>query len=245
MEREQCELDRGAHDQEREGRDHGAVVAGFGQALGDVVHVERAGRAVDQPDADDDEGRPDGADDQVLEGRGERAAVRAEADQDAGGERGDLEEDEQVERIAGDRDAEQPGHAEQERAVEEVGLLAHHLDQQAARGEGKNDRADPAHDQQHERVQRIDPVLDPERRGPAAELVAYDARAHHLVEQQAGDGEGRPGGDQREPEGDVAAAHEDAGGRRQQRDHDLEGGEVRGHIAGPSWSPISSSSMVP
>ena len=245
MEREQGELDRRADDQEGEGGDHGAVVAGLRQALGDVVHVERAGRAVDQPDADDDEGRPDGADDEVLEGRRKRPAVRAEADQDAGGERGNLEEDEQVERIAGDRDAQQPGHAEQESAVEQVGLLAHHLDQQAARGEGKDDRADPADDQEHEGIERVDPVLDPERRGPAAELVADDARGHDLVEQQAGDDEGGPGRRQREAEGEVAAAHQDAGGCRQQRDHDLEGGEVRDHIAGPSWSPISSSSMVP
>ena len=245
MQREQSELDRRADDQEGEGGDHRPVVAGRRQALGDVVHVERAGRAVEQPDADDDEGRPDGTDDQILEGGGERPAVRPEGDQDAGGERGDFQEDEQVERIAGDRDAEQPGHAEQEGAVEQIGLLADHLDQQAARGEGKHHRADPADDQQHEGVQRIDPVLDAERRGPAAELVADDALRQHLVQQQARHREGRPGGRQGEEEGEVAPPHQDAGGRRQQREHDLEGGQVGRHIAGPSWSPISSSSMVP
>ena len=54
----------------------------------------------------------------------QRAAVAPERDQHVGRQRRDLEEHEDVERVAGDRDAEQAGQAQHEHRVEEVVLLA-------------------------------------------------------------------------------------------------------------------------
>ncbi|MDT4853778.1 hypothetical protein FQZ97_880560 [compost metagenome] len=109
MQREQRELERNAHGQESEGGEHRAGALHRGQALPHVHQVERAGHQVEQADADHDEGGADGAHDQVLVGRDQRAAVTSQGDQHVGGERRDLQEHEDVERVAGDGDAQQAG----------------------------------------------------------------------------------------------------------------------------------------
>src|SRR3546814_11647179 len=55
---------------------------------------------------------------QILVWRRERAAIPAQTDQGIGGQRRDLEEDEDVEGVAGGGDAQQAGEAEQIGRVE-------------------------------------------------------------------------------------------------------------------------------
>ncbi|MEZ5618215.1 MAG: hypothetical protein R3E40_08060 [Rhodocyclaceae bacterium] len=113
MQREQRQLERDADGEEGQGRQHRPLFGNVGQALGDVDQVERTGHEVEQADADDDEGRADGAHDQVLVGRGEGAPVASQRDQHIGRQRGHFEKDEDVEGVAGDRDAEQAGQAQE------------------------------------------------------------------------------------------------------------------------------------
>ena len=124
VEREQRELQADADGHEGQGRDDRARVVGPGrpEAGGDVDHVEAAGEEIEQADADDVEGRADRAHDQILEGGEQRAPVAAERDQHVGRQRRDFEKHEGVEGVAGDRDAQQPGEAQQVHAVE-PGLL--------------------------------------------------------------------------------------------------------------------------
>ena len=120
VEREERELEAYAHgDEGQPGHDRRANVRpGRPQARRHVGHVERAGHEIEQADADHVEGRADRAHDQVLERRQQRAPVAPQRDQHVGRQRRDLQEDEGVERVAGHRDAEQAGEAQQVHAVE-------------------------------------------------------------------------------------------------------------------------------
>ncbi len=120
MQREQGQLETDAGDDEGKGDQQRPVGADGGDPLGQVGHVEGAGQSVQQADADDEEGRADGAHHQVGIGGGQCSAVtgRPQGDQHVGGERGDLKEHEGVEGVAGDHHAEQPGEAQKVAGIE-------------------------------------------------------------------------------------------------------------------------------
>ena len=84
------------------------VWANPAQPPGQVRHVQGAGHHVEQPDPDEEEGRADRAEDEVAERGEQRRAPGAEGDQGVGRQRRDLEEDEDVECIPGDRHAQHP-----------------------------------------------------------------------------------------------------------------------------------------
>src|SRR3546814_10910187 len=75
--------------------------------------------------ADDEEGRADRAHDQIIVRCGQRAAITpgTRGDQRIGRERRDFQKDKDVERVARDGDAEQPGQTEHERSEEHTSEL--------------------------------------------------------------------------------------------------------------------------
>ena len=113
MQREHRQLEPDADGQKGETGAYRARIGYLGQTRREVLHVQRSGHHVQKADPDQDERGADGAEEQVLQRRGQRPATLPETDQGIRGERGDLEEDEHVEQIAGDGDAQQSGQAEQ------------------------------------------------------------------------------------------------------------------------------------
>ncbi len=254
VQREQRQLERDTDGEEGQRGEHGTRAFDGAQALGHVGEVEHAGHQVEEADADDDEGRADRAHDQVAVGRGQRTAVAAQRDQHVSGQRGDFEEDEDVEGVAGDGDAEQAGQAEAEHRVVEVVQLARDLAFDAGAAVGQDHGRHAGHQHQHEAGQPVHAVLDAPGRRPAAELVGDDAQLAHLQPEADRGGEGGPGAGGDDAEGEAAVAQQHGQRRRQQRQHDLQGRQVRGEAhdcassascARLSSAVISSSSMVP
>ena len=89
-----------------------------GEPHREVGHVEGAGDAVDQADADQEEQRRGEVDGDVVQARPDPRAARAVQQQAVGRRQQHLEEDEQVEEVAGQEGAVQPHQQELEQAVE-------------------------------------------------------------------------------------------------------------------------------
>ena len=256
VQREQRQLQRDAHREEGQRRQHRPRALHGGEALAHVGHVQRARHQVREADADDEEGGTDRAHDQVLVGRHQPAAVAPERDQHVGGQRRHLQEHEDVEGVAGDGDAQQPGQAQQEHRVEQIVLLRRHLGLDAGPAVGQHHRRDAGHEHQNEGAERIDPVFDAPGRWPAADGIGDRAALAHLQPQQHGDRQGRPAGRQRRGIGQAAPAQQHRQRCGQQRHDHLQGRQMRGQAHGDgagaaggpgcaSCSRISSSSMLP
>ena len=183
VQRKQRELERDPDRDERKRRQHRALAVHVGEAHREVGQIERAGLEVQQADPDHEEGRADGAEDQVLVRRQQRAPVAAQRDQHIRRQRRDLEENEDVERVPGDGDAGQARQAQAMQRVEQIVLVARHLGRDAGPGERRDDRGDGAEEHQQECVGGIQPVLDAPGRRPAADLVAHDPVQLDLGEQ--------------------------------------------------------------
>ena len=171
--------------------------------------LRRAGEQIEQADADDVEGRADRAHDQILERGEQRAAVRAERDQHVGRERRDLEKHESVERIAGDRDAEQArsGRAGTCSRTRPAAILD--LEGDRAARERHDHGADHRDQHQNEAVQEHRrgtrcPMAAPSRRGDRRS-GPIDSTCHSIA---IGDDRHDPAHQQREREGRPAAAQE-------------------------------------
>ena len=195
---EEGQLEADPHGEEGEGGQHRARVHHRLQTLGEIDHVQGARHHVEQADADDEEGRPHRPHDEVLEGGAQGAPVPSEGDEGIAGEGGDLQEDEEVEDVPGDRHPHQPREAEQVGAVEQAAPDVVQLGGEAARRVEQDHGADEGHQQEDEGVDRVDAVLDAPGRLPAAESVDDDAFRQGPVEQQGGEAEGRPADDQGE-----------------------------------------------
>jgi hypothetical protein len=202
-------------------------------------------RAAKQADADQDERCTEGAHDQVLVARGQRAAVAPEADQRVTRQRRDLEEHEQVEGVAGDDDAEQAGETEQHCGIERGMLAASDLACDAGPGVGQHQRADRRDDHQHVGVETIHDVLDPPRRLPATEVVADQAALGHAAEQRQRRVEGEPADRRGKRPGQRAVAQQQADRRREQRHNHLQDRQVFGAHPTRSCFWIASSSTLP
>jgi hypothetical protein len=211
-----------------------------------VGEVQGAGHQVQQADADDDEGRADGAHDQVLVGRIQRAPVAAQCDQDVGRQRRDLEEHEHVERIAGDGHAEQPAEAQQVRGPEQVVQVARYFLRDAFARVGRHQRAGRGDDDQHECAGRVDAILDAPGHRPAAHQVGDGAGLVDAQQQRHRDREHGPARGERHGPRRVGPPQQHAQRRRDQRHHDLQRRQLlRDHSASRSIAWISSSSMLP
>ena len=168
MQREHRQLEPDAHGEEREARPHRAGIPHRRQPRRQVLHVQRAGHHVQKADADQDEGGSDGAHHQVIEGRGQRAAVAPHADQRVGRQRRDLQEHEHVEGIARGDDARQAGEGQHERGVEARDQRLWDLARDALPGRHHHQGRNGGDDKQHVGAQGVDAVFDPPGWCPAA-----------------------------------------------------------------------------
>ena len=216
-----------AEHHEHHPRGHGPSVGHVADPNREIRHVQGTGHHVEQPDADEEERRPDRAEDEIPERGEQRGGAGAEGDQGVGRQRGDLEEDEHVEHVAGDRDAEYAGQAQQPRGVEESDPLAADLARDAEPRMHERHGARAAHDHYDQRVQRIDAVLDAPGRRPASEQVGDLRPVRHRHREGDRDREAHRADRGRETPRDGGTAQHRAHRRRQEWDDDLQGGKLR------------------
>ena len=245
MQREQCCLQRQPHHHKDKGGLHGPGPGQRRHPLRQVGDIERTGHLVQQPDADQEEGRPDRAKDEVIEGCRQGPPVRSQTYQHIGRQRRHLEEHKDVEGIAGNRHAEQSGQAQKITRIEKVFLFSPDFAIHTRLRIGHHQRADGRHNQQDIGIDQIDPELDAPGRRPAAELVTDGTALDNGLQQQPGNHERDPAYRQRKAIGEAATPQQDANRRRQQRHDNLQCGKMRHHRAFSSSFSMSSSSMEP
>ena len=240
-------LESQAENHEHHARGHRAGVGDLAEPSGHVRHVQGAGHHVEQPDPDEEEGRADRAEHEVAE-RGEQGgASGAEGDQGVGRQRRDLQEDEDVEHVPGDRHAEHPGEAQQPRGVEEPDALAADLARDAEPGVHQRQGARAGHDHQHQGVQRVEPVLDAPRRRPSSKEIGDLRAVRHRVGERRRDREAHPAHRRGESPGEGGIAQQRAQRRREKRYDDLQRGKLRlqgAHRRPASPSPTRCSASV-
>jgi hypothetical protein len=244
VEGEDGRLDREAHDDQGDGdrKDGPPVRREARDSTREVGHVQRPGEGVEVPDPEQVERGGDRPHEEVAE-RGEDAPPVAAREEGVPGERRDLEEDVEVEDVAGDDHPQQARGEEEEEGVEDALLT-----RGAARVARRVDRAQERHPRDedgHRRAERVDDVLDPPWGRPATELVSPGALGQRPLERdEGGDGRaGERGQAQPPPEGpgrERDHRHEEG---RHHRDEDDEHRNVLGHSR--SFSSSSSSSRVP
>ena len=165
--------------------------------------------------------------DEVAE-RGEQGgASGSEGDQGVSRQRRDLQEDEDVEHVSGDRHAEHPGEAQQPRGVEEPDALAADLARNAEPGVHQRQGARAGHDHQHQGVQRVEPVLDAPRRRPSSEEIGDLRAVRHRAGERRRDREAHPAHRRGESPGEGGIAQQRAQRRREKRHDDLQRGKLR------------------
>jgi len=143
------------------------VLAGeCGNARGKIGHVECSGDAVDQRDADQEEERGGQVDDDVVQTRLHAPRARSVQQQAVGRGQHHLEEDEQVEQVAGEEGAVHPHDEELEEGMEVGPGRMPARDGEDQRG----GREDGRQQDQHGR-QTIEHQHDAERRRPVAQEV--------------------------------------------------------------------------
>ncbi len=206
---------------------HRAVAGQVRQLRRDVVHVQRAGRGIQEGDADHIEGGPDCAHHQIVERRGKRAPVAPGTigHEHIGGNRADLEEHEHVERIARRHHAAEAAETEQEGRIEQRPLRRADLRGNRWPGQDHGQRSDGS-DQQHDHgVERVDPEFDAQRRRPVAMRIADDAAGRGLDQRQhdhRAEQRGHRRGDADDP-ACPSRRNQRRQRRRHQRDHDEQG----------------------
>ena len=175
MERKERELEADTHGQEGEGHPARAGSQDTGKTRGEVGHGQRPGQHVQEADPDQYEGGARAPHDEVAERRGQSPSVPPHGHQRVGGERGDLQEHEEVEDVTRDGDPEESRQAEQEGSVEERNPVARQLALHAGAGEYGHHQADSGHDEEYEGVDRVDPILDADGGAPRSHGVADGA----------------------------------------------------------------------
>ena len=143
-------------------------------------------------------------------------------DQHVGRQRRDLEEHEEVEGVAGDRDAEQPGQAQREHRVEEVVLLRRDFRLDAGAAVRQHDRRDARDQDQHEGAELVDAVLDAPWRRPVADGVGDRPAVGHAQPQRTAIASAIQLAASTVAKARPRAAHEHDQRRGHQRQHDLQ-----------------------
>ena len=186
MQREHRGLQAEPHHDEGEGGLGDPVMALLLQHGGHVGHVERAGRHVEEADADHEEGGTDRAQNQVVVAGCQRAAVLAHThgDDGVGRDRGNLEKDKDVEGVACHRHTDQAREADEEGGIEQRLLLLGHFIGHARQGVDEAEHTQHAQQQEDRDIQAIEADLDPVRRRPAAHFVR-DHTVHTDLAKQA------------------------------------------------------------
>ena len=209
----------------------------------DLGEVERTGARVHEPDPDQEQERADHVDDGEVERALERRLLLDPvADERHRRDAHQLEQDEHVEQVAGEAEADHPcherqhqhvvagcRHADEARAVDE----REHHQQAHERGEPGPDRTDLEGDADRHSGARVPPTK------PVDAVAAPD-----VDEQQNRHHERRRGSEDREDVGHDPAQHgvtDAEHGRDEQRDSDRQGGE----LAQSRMRTIASGSMLP
>src|SRR3546814_690132 len=136
------------------------------RANGEIGHVERSRHAVDQADAEEEQERRSEVDDDVVHAGSDAGNPRAMQGQAVGCRQHDLEEDEQVEQVAGEEGAVQPHQQKlEQRMVVDAGAVP--------ACQGKDERGDgkDARQHQHERRQLVQHENDAEGRWPVTQQI--------------------------------------------------------------------------
>jgi hypothetical protein len=170
----------GDHEQHRHDRDQPLVFMGR-DPPGQIGHVERAGHAVKQPDARQEQDRRDQVERDVFHPPVDLFAPPAQDEKPEGRDQHHLEPDIEVEKIAGE---EGPGHPADQEIEERVIAQLFRARTDIAQGvDGDRQRGDRG-DHDHHRAQIIGDQGDAERRGPAAHLPRDHARLQDPGHQQ-------------------------------------------------------------
>ena len=169
VQRDHGHLEAEPHEDEHCPGLHGARGGIVPQDFGRLRHVQRARREVEKPNAQQVEEAADRPQDQIAEA-GDHAVASALKHQRIGGQRGDFEENEQVEQVARDDDAGQARQQEQHQPIEGAKPVARLANGPAPRCDYDRRRHAGNH-QRDERRDVVDYVLDSHRRRPAAQVV--------------------------------------------------------------------------
>ncbi len=186
MEREERCLDGVADDEEEEPGMDRCEFEGCREQPGNIQHIQRSGRGVEVPGADEDEPSRDRPEYEIVEACQVRTWFAGRGDQGVCGDRRYLKEDVEVEDIARDRHADKTGHEELEEHVECDRLLRPYLMFNAP---SRIDHCRCREEQdgcQDKTVETIYGKLDPERRRPPAEVIPDRPLPHHLREYDDG-----------------------------------------------------------
>ena len=198
----------------------------LGEARRHVGHVESAGGGVEEPDADEHEGRSDGARHEVAQSRQLGSASASEGDQHVRGKRSDFEEHEEIEEVSGDHDSRHSRQAEHQNGVEEMPAPGIHFALDARPGQRKHHRCHHRDDDEDECAEEIDPVLDAPGRRPASERVSARSLRQCLREQQHGDSETRERPQRRDGLRRASRPENHAQGRADERNDHLQRRQV-------------------
>ena len=183
-----------------------------------------------------------------MKAAGAGAPVGARGHQGVARQRRDLEEDVEVEDVAGDDDAQHSRQREQDQGEEQPPRARRDLRVDGAPGRRRDERGHAGDQHEEERVEGIDGVADPQGRRPAAHVVRDRPVVENAAEQRQRDGEGGPGGQNRDEPGDPRPGDRGAQRRGEQGDRHLERGQMLDERHGRqvvSRSRISSSSIEP
>ncbi len=169
-------------DEERDAKDGGAgleqepvVIGNERNSRGQVRYVERAGDAIDQADADEEQRRCREIDRDVLHARSHALRARAMQHQPVRGGQQHFEEDEQVEQVAREEGPIDPHQQQLKEAMEvEAGAMPPRR--------SENDRCQRQDRCQchHQGRQAVDDQNDPERRGPVPQQICADLAAARI-----------------------------------------------------------------
>ena len=159
----------------------------------EIGHVQRAGDAVDQRGADQEQRRGGQVGDHVMRAGLQPLAAAAMHHQPVGGDQQHLIEHEQVEQVAGQEGAVHPHQLELEQRVEMLAALV-----PAADGIEQHEQRQHGSQQQHHRRQPVQHHDDAEGRRPVAQQIGFRRGLCRCRNQRNGDGELRGGRGQRD-----------------------------------------------
>ena len=169
LQRHQRALDREDQDQHDGGHaeQRGVTLGQERQLCRKVGHVERAGDPIKQRQGKEEQGRADKVEGDVLDARAGARLAPAVDHQPVGGDQEDLEEDEEVEGVAGQ---EGPGNAHQKEHEKRVEMRALAVPARADGVKRDGEREDRKK-RDHQRRQPVKDQHDAERGGPVAEEI--------------------------------------------------------------------------
>ncbi len=238
MQRRQRRLQGEHHEQQQRRRAHQPEIVRVKRRdpLREIGHVEGAEHAVEGAHREQEQARTDQVDHHIMQSGATARRAAAMQQQPVGGEQQDLEEDEEIEQVAGQEGAVQSHQQELEQHMEltapAIAALdrVHHREQRQHRGQQHHPGREPVGDQH-----------DAMGRGPAAQRVDQDLAVGDLQQQPQRDAEQHLHAEHAEgaSQGRGAAAQQHqqrAGQQRHQdrRDHDMGDGA---HGSRPStWS---------